>query len=213
MDTGLLITLIVAILTLAAGIIGAVITIIYKSFCDKREKRVIPTVAIWNDKFDDIDEKLEFKNNRWFFDLDTFKIKEFVENRYYYFYVRSYQAYKMYKCIVTYTDKATSTTKKYNLGTVMAGSGYVIPIKILDNSSQIRFTIEYDTERQEHIKYEVSGEIDLTHKALQNEQEEAYIYKRKRYRKLGTFTKSITASYSSTEVKERFVDGDKLNKR
>lgn len=208
-----MITLVVAILTLAAGIIGAVITIIYKALCDKNERRVIPTVAIWNDKYDDIDEKLEYKNNRWFFDLDTFQMKEFVDNRYYYFYVRLYHQYKMHRCFVSYIDNATATTKKFNLGTVMSGSGYVIPIKVLKTSSHINFIIEYDTEKQEHMIYEVSGDIDLNHKTIQNEREAAYLLKGKRKIELGTFTKSVTASYSSSEVKERFKTGDKLNKK
>lgn len=230
MDTTLITSLSVAVITLAAGVIGAIISVLYKWFENKKIKRAMPTISIWDNDSDNIDGKLKNKKLRWFINLE--KIDNLVGAEHYlYFHLQSYEYYKMLDCKVGFTLKyidengheSEEDIKPYSVGTLVAQREPVLPLKITDNTTNVTCFICYLTENRESMKYEVLIKIKEMGTSSICREERFYIkkYKEKikkkrvkgdKYKLIREQNFNLVVSYSSKEVME-CLNGHSLNRQ
>ncbi len=160
MDKSLLISLIVAILSVAASVCGAAITIIHKGYKERLSKHVQPIVSFLDDKVDDIDNKcldINIKINQysyWFVVLN--KIEDMVNHNYYYFGIKNNDKYKMKVCqikIITLKADDSTTTAKYDVGDLSINRNAIIPLKNENDINEIKCLIQYETESGELLLF------------------------------------------------------------
>lgn len=160
MDTSLIITLIVAILTVAAGVVGAAITNIHKGYKERLSKHVQPIVSICDDRVDNIDKKCLDLNNKtnqcsyWFTSLN--KVEDMVKYNYYYIIIKNNDKYKMKEChisIITATADNSKDTKEYDVGDLSINRNSIVPLKNENDINEIKCLIEYKTESGELLLF------------------------------------------------------------
>ncbi|MDE5553540.1 MAG: hypothetical protein K2I67_03230 [Malacoplasma sp.] len=216
MDDSLVISLIIAVITLAAGVISAVITIWYKWNSEKKYKRVIPFVAILDNLVDDIDLRFDAEAPHWYIRKD--QIPKYTKgHRCVYFFIRTIDNYKVIDCYAqprVYSNEHGQADERqtgFNIGMLSFRRVAVLAMPI-ERQTSIVLTLEYETECGEKLRYTIEGKVDYAQGGIKDRVDILYKKRkcRRSYKKLREFNRGLAESYSAKMIKA-FINGKSLN--
>lgn len=221
----LVIAVISIVATLAGALIGGIVPSILKKFTDRRACRVKPSISIWCNMRDDIDERLKNQNTRWFLDMNNLSS---YRDKCFYLVISSENEYRMLGCnilvsINTVNSKDEKNKKDRIYKTSLIDSKYrsVIPILYADNEESVECNIEYFTEHKEKMLYQISFTINPSDVSITNRKDKTSLILKEKNNSDGTKDYKLkqidlmdveeSECFSSNEIVARLGDNDSLN--
>lgn len=209
---GLFIAVLSISATVVAAIIGAAIPIIYKLISARKLKRVIPTVAVWNNRSDNIDERLKNNSLRWFINLDELGGYTTGENKFY-LVVRSENKYKLSESKVEINleiwdnhGNPSKQSKPYAVGMITTLNGLVFPVSVSGKKVNVDCIIKYKTESNENMQYQVEFTIDVEQGLMSERLDSSCIIRKDKRKYVKYYNFKLSESYTSNEVKAKLKD-------
>lgn len=194
MDYGAIATLISSGIALVTSIISIIINIYRQNHSEILQKRILPTVSILDNSINDIDSRLQYKDNtkrRIFFEKK--EKNELYTYNYYYFIIHNNSEMNMTSCKVEVIFDKEKVTPHY-IGTINKDNDCVIPVRIHSDYKEFKCIIFYSTERREKIEYVVDAKKDFSNR------KDSYRFKRKiGYSKYYFLNDERSVSYSVPE--------------
>ncbi|MDE7164791.1 MAG: hypothetical protein K2O04_05160 [Clostridiales bacterium] len=215
-----------AVITILAAIVGAIvgalIPTIFKRIDDKRACRIKPSVSIWCNKKDDIDERLKTQGTRWFLKIED--LNAYLDDHFY-IVVTSENRFRMRQSRVEIKLRSQDIKEEerpslppFDIGTIDSKSRAVLPLKYSCNENRVECSITYYTEKKEKMLYLVEFSINHALDKVYNRTDSTYIlYENrkkgviKRRKEIERINVNEFKSYSSNEISKKLGKGGTLN--
>lgn len=147
---------------LLAAAIGSLITFwgSYKLLLrsEKKEKRAMISVGIFDNIKDDICARLNNSTNVWF--LDTDALDSYVNNRVYYLnIIQNNKNIFIHNCKMRIEKDDGAVIYNYNVGSLTERTA-MVPLKVRKNTKRVALILNYMTEENEVMLYRMNLEFD-----------------------------------------------------
>lgn len=123
---------------------------------ERDNERVMPKVSILDDAINDIQNRLEKSEYGCFFKLD--ELEKYSNGNYFYYVIRIDSAVSVSDAKVLFaisSGKDKLSSQEYKIGDLGCKQKLLIPIGKLNGSQQIDVVIEYRTNHNEYMRYEL----------------------------------------------------------
>lgn len=175
-----------------AAFILSVTSLFISSYERKKLKRIEPTISIWDNKEDNIETRIKKGNSRIF--VDEEEIDSLDKKQYAYVCVNNYFDYKMIDCEITFS----CISKAWNVGIILPGKYVIIPV-LMNKTNDFVCTIDYRTEENEFMKYEMT----IKFPEMTDRKDIVYIKKNRKYKKLSRHNIQLSNSISKDELLDK----------
>lgn len=217
MNETVLTTIIVAVATLIASILGALFTQGFKIINDKKSNRTYPAVTIWDSGYDSIGDKIKSgQKARWFLTKDEIEKLRIPKNRFLFVNILPIDLVKMCECsintcVICHDEEGHQTLFRtsWHIGRLTSEDGAVLPILISPNifgrKNKITVDAFYQTETYEKLQYSITFTYNMTgdNYALTNRKDEIFLYRLKRYKKIRECNVDLANNTPATVIYEK----------